>query len=314
MDAAAIAALAGKAAAGQPMFASNSGPIKGRVLLVDGDALCYTCAGKDDTSAAQARINVIDRIRRGMAAAQAERCIVLVTARSSHKGHRYAVARVKDYQGQRSSGRRPKNWEFLRGFVEGGVPGYTTEVTDVAEADDLFSKYSHQYGAANVVHHTQDKDMRMVPGWHLTWDDFKLTFVPPDTYEHVFDDKVYGTKWFWLQMLHGDAADNIPGLPKYVDPAGKDKLCGPATAEKLLAPCTDNTDACITVASLYRGWYGDDWEVQFLEQAILLWMRRHPGHVFDVLDSGVISVGLRKERAIDPILQRIAEVQACQPG
>lgn len=297
------------------MFASNSGPIAGRVLLVDGDALCYTCAGKDDTSAAQARANVIDRIRRSMAAAQAERAMVLVTARSSHKGHRYAIADVKPYQGQRSSGRRPKNWEFLRGYVEGGVPGYTTEVTEVAEADDLFSKYAIKFGPTNVVHHTQDKDMRMIPGWHLTWDEFKLTYVEPGAFSHVFNDKVYGRKWFWLQMLHGDTADNIPGLPKYIDPAGKEKLCGEVTAAKLLAECVDEDEARVVVTSLYKGWYGDDWAHRLLEQAVLLWMRRQPGDVFDVAaEGGPLSKGSVYSQGRDVMLKRIAEVQSCQPG
>lgn len=301
-----------------PMLQQHAPPIPGRVLLIDGDAMCYTCAGNDDCDPGQARINMMDRIDRATKAARAERTMILVTGRGSHKGHRYAVARVKDYQGQRSSSRRPKNWEYLRQIVEGGgVPG--TDITAIAEADDLFKKYSHQFGPENTVHHYQDKDMRQVPGWHLTWDDFGLVFVSPDAWSIRFQDKVYGRKWFWLQMLHGDTADNIPGLPEYADGSTyKDKAragqlkfmkCGEVAAEKILADVTNEADARAAVMNAYSTYYPGDAEVQMLEQGILLWMRKQPGDVFDVCAEGHPLCGLDSGRHV--IMQRIAEAQAC---
>lgn len=315
-----------KAAVMTPMLTQHEAPIPGRVLLVDGDALCYTCAGNDDTEPGQARINVIERLRKAAASCRAESVRVLVTARGSHKGHRYAIAKVKPYQGQRDGGRRPKNWEYLRRLVEAGLNEYPTEVTAVAEADDLFSKYSYELGPENVVIHTQDKDMRMVPGWHLTWDDMGLVYVAPGTWELRFGDKTYGRKWFWLQMLHGDAADNIPGLPEFADGSVypktyKDKakrgelkymLCGEATANKLLAGCVDEASARDKVIGLYTTCYQDMVFNEILEQGILLWMRQRPGDVFDVCAEGNPLCGYDAGRAT--ILQRIAEVQACQPS
>lgn len=309
-----FAAIA-KAAAAAPQF-DGLATVPGRVLLVDGDALCYTCAGRDDTDPAQARTNVRDRIERALRASGSERAIVLVTARGSHKGHRYAVARVKPYQGQRSSGRRPKNWEYLRGLVESGVPGHDTDVTHIAEADDLFRKYGHQLGWANVVHHTQDKDMRQIPGWHLTWDDFYMVHAPLGTWALTAHDKVYGRKWFWLQMLHGDTADNIPGLPKMTKPDGRQALCGPATAEKLLEGCDDEAAAKAVVVNQYREYYGERWPENLLEQGILLWLRQNPGQLFDVMAEGhplysgpVVRGGI--EFGMGMIMQRVAEAQAC---
>lgn len=288
--------------------------VQGRVLLVDGDAACYVCAGGDDTSPAQARINLIQRIARAKAAAGAESVIVLVTCRTSHKGHRYAVSRVKEYQGQRKSGRRPKNWEFLRQLLEFGTyTDWPIEITRVAEADDLFSQHSHRRGWENVVHHAQDKDMRMIPGYHLTWDDFHLFAVKPDTWELVRNDKVYGRKWFWLQMLHGDTADYVPGLPKMTREDGKQMLCGEKTAAKLLADFTDEASARALVKSQYRLYYGDEAEVNLLEQAILLWMRRESGNVFDVCAPGGPLHGI-SDAAINTIKMRIAEAQSCQPS
>jgi DNA polymerase-1 len=316
--AAAIAAVA----EASPIAMTNQPPIPGRVLLADGDALCYTCAGNDSTDQGQARVNLMDRMRRAKANSRSEDSRVLVTGRGSHKGHRYAIATVKAYQGQRTSSRRPKNWEYLRGIVEGGVPNHPTEVTAVAEADDLFAKYSHDLGPANVVHHTQDKDMRMIPGWHLTWDDFLLTFVKDGEWEHKFNDKVYGRKWFWLQMLHGDGADNIPGLPQYADGSTytdkarrgmlKFMLCGEVTAGKLLAQCRNEAEARAEVISLYQTFYGADTAAAVLEQGVLLWMRQRPGDVFDVCNEGNPLCGYDAGR--QTLLQRIAEAQACLPS
>ena len=160
----------------------------------------------------------------------------------------------------------------------------------VAEADDLFGMYSSA-DPENTVIQTQDKDMRMLPGWHLTWDDRQITYVAPGVYDHKFNDKQYGTKWFWLQMLHGDSADNIPGLPKYqsgYDNQGQPKfaLCGEVTAGKILAKATSDQQAFDIVAVKYHEFYGYlDYGYQFLEQAVLRWMRRgYNAPVFDVLD------------------------------
>lgn len=263
--------------------------VAGRVLLVDGDALAYCCAGNDDTPSGLARRNALDKIECAARAAGASSVKLLVTGGASHKGHRYAIARVKPYQGKRDNGRRPKNWQFLRTLIEQDPRAV---ITDTLEADDLFHINSVTYGHDNVAILTQDKDMRMVPGWHLHWDNLSLLKVNPDTWELHANDKLYGRKWFWMQMLHGDTADHIPGLPKYIKPDGKAALCGEVTAAKLLAPATDEQAAAHIVADLYRGFYGDQWAVAMLEQACLLWMRRSdrlfdctwPGGPLDNLD------------------------------
>lgn len=250
-------------------------PGAGRTLLIDGDALAYTCGGAD--SAGQARINMLGAIAQAKRAAGADDHRVLVTARASHKGHRYAVARAKPYQGNRSSGRRPDQWESLRNLMETGqVPN--TVITEDLEADDLFAIRAADEPDKYVIN-TQDKDMRMVPGWHLLWADQRMVWVPPGTFDLWFNDKLYGRKWFWLQMLMGDTADNVPGLPKMTKPDGKQALCGEVTALKLLAHCQNDADARKVVMGQYNAYYctttnlGAGLEAM-LEQAVLLWMRR----------------------------------------
>lgn len=290
---------------------THSTPIPGRVLLTDGDGLAYYCAGNDGTDPGQARWNLINKLDEAMRSSGSTSSRVLLTGQGSHKGHRFAVARIKAYQGQRSGSHRPKNWGYLRGLLEGSPsPDHPAEITITAEADDLFGKYSTILGAENVVIHTQDKDMRMVPGYHLEWKSMRTTFVAPGTWAHEFNDLLYGRKWFWMQMLHGDGADYIPGLPKYITPKGTAALCGPATAEKLLADAPDEQTARATVFSLYRGFYPESWQVEILEQAILLWMRNDAkSSALNVLAPGNPLDGWPYQEAVEVILRRIAESQ-----
>jgi DNA polymerase-1 len=289
------------AAAGASPMACGSVPITlDRKLLADGDGLAYYCGGNDDTSVGQAKSNLIAKLDSARRVVGAKSIRILLTESGSNKGHRYAIARVKPYQGQRAGSRRPKNWEYLRELMESGRLPFELETTAVAEADDLFGWWGYNY-PDEVVHYTQDKDMRMIPGWHLDWVSHRMHTVgyKRSMYVHrelapsiialdsVFNEKQYGPKWFWLQMLHGDGADYIPGLPKYktVDAKGKPALkpVGEVTANLLL-----DTDRPYheVVAELYRGYYGERWLVEMLEQACLLWMRREPAHWDDCLNPG----------------------------
>ncbi|CAB4241383.1 hypothetical protein UFOVP60_37 [uncultured Caudovirales phage] len=271
----------------------------GRVLLVDGDALAYTSAGGDDCSPGQARANLVNKVNQAKHASGADSIKLLLTARYSHKGHRYSIARVKPYQGQRSSGRRPKNWQYLRDLLEqGGVP-FDIESTATLEADDLFHHYSVLLGAENVVIYTQDKDLRMVPGWHLRWDDNDLCFLKPGVFRMEHGGKVFGNAWFWVQMLQGDTADNIPGLPWFYDGhyssgANKGKLkparCGEkSNAVKGLAFQGTNERSFQYCMYLYEDVYQERAAVEILEQACLLWMRRTPSVLDCTLPGGPLN-------------------------
>jgi hypothetical protein len=271
--------LQAKAGLLSPMSAGASAPIlHGRTLYLDADGLAYYCAGNDTTLIGEARQRTAAKILNMQNASQAGKVHMLLTGSGSHKGYRYAVARVKPYQGQRSGSRRPLNWEPLRNLLEAGTFGSTTLDYD-READDRFAQYGHA-DPENTVIGTQDKDMRMVPGYHLDWVDMRMRYLPPGAYDVVMNDKQFGIKWFWLQMLHGDTADNIPGLPGAVI-NGKTVKVGEVTAGKMLAGTTCNADAVREVYNAYHSYYKERALVEMLEQAVLLWMRRCPDANWD---------------------------------
>jgi DNA polymerase-1 len=99
--------------------------------------------------------------------------------------------------------------------------------------------------------------------------DFTVTEVPPGAYDVMgVDGLQYGSKWFFLQLLQGDTADNIPGLPKLFG-----QQCGEARAVKYLAPATDAEQAQDRVMAAYAEHYGAPWSDYLVEQAALLWLR-----------------------------------------
>lgn len=241
--------------------------VKGRRVHIDADMLAYQCGGNDETDVATSRRILKSKIDLFKDAAGAESILLHMTASGSTKGDRAVIAYTKPYQGQRK-GHRPKNWQYLRDYMADGLAGPIKQWYD-READDGFGFISSNCPGDVIA--TRDKDMRMLPGLHLNWDTYELVEVKPDVFGVEHGGKVYGHKWFWTQMLWGDAADNIPGLPKHPDfPRG----VGEVAAGKLLAFATDDDSAATAVTQAYKAHWGDEWPDRFVEQASLLWIRR----------------------------------------
>jgi DNA polymerase-1 len=259
--------------------------VPGRVLNIDGDYAAYFCAGGSETSPSTARLVTDNRIDRATRMAGATRAVVHLTHGASNKGRRFDIATVKPYQGQRV-GHKPKNWRTVREHLElAPYKPWERLIWRDREADDGMGLASNVYQPIrNCVIHTRDKDMRMLPGTHLTWVDYLIVQVPEGAYEVIgCDGETYGHKWFWLQMLQGDSADHIPGLEKY---EGKD--CGAVTAAQILSGTQCNADAFDAVSQAYHGTYGaTGWQDRFCEQAALLWMRRSSDAVLHEFMSAV---------------------------
>lgn len=238
-----------------------------RRVHIDADMLAYQCGGNDETDVATSRRILKSKIDLFKDASGAEGVLLHLTASGSTKGDRAAIAYTKPYQGQRK-GHRPKNWQYLRDYMADGLAGPVKQWYD-READDGFGFISANCPLDVIA--TRDKDMRMLPGRHLNWDTYELIEVKPDVFGVEHGGKLYGHKWFWTQMLWGDAADNIPGLPKHPDfPRG----VGEVAASKLLAFAGDDDSAAQAVAQAYKAHWGDEWADRYAEQASLLWIRR----------------------------------------
>lgn len=271
--------------------------VKGRRCHIDADILAYQCGGNDETDVATSRRILKSKIDLFKDASGAEGVLLHLTASGSTKGDRAVVAYTKPYQGQRK-GHRPKNWQYLRDYMADGVAGPVKQWYD-READDGFGFISANCPLDVIA--TRDKDMRMLPGLHLNWDTYELVHVPADVFATEACGKLYGHKWFWTQMLWGDAADNIPGLPKHPDfPRG----VGEVAAGKLLAFAHDDDSAAQAVAQAYKAHWGDEWADRYAEQASLLWIRRTQQAPIDEW-AQFLPIGPQLTAAVERMLTRV---------
>jgi len=306
-----LAAVAAKAAAARPITqAIVPDPVPGRVVHIDGDYLAYRCAGGKECPPNIARANVRDKVQALADMSGATNAVVHLTMPASTKGERYLIATVKPYQAQRTHSGRPANWEMLRGYLEDPSQehaGFAIQKWHDREADDgmALASWQAQNPTHAVVIASPDKDMRMLAGLHVNFHDYTLTEVPRGSFEVIgADGLVYGHKWFWLQMLQGDVADNIPGLPR-----AEGKLCGEKTAAKYLMDAACNEYAFVLTSGLYRGHYGDNWHDAFVEQAALLWLRgSRAAHLHDFLR--VVPRTPDIEAAAKRLIKRVKEQRA----
>ncbi|MGX9389631.1 hypothetical protein ACWX0O_01780 [Nitrobacteraceae bacterium UC4449_H16] len=285
--------------------------VAGRTVHIDADFLAYqTTAEKEDGSSdktyedMQHNAEVAVDTLRGLAAAQ--HVHLHLTPSTSNKGGRYDHALLKEYQGNRVDKPKPRYLGIMREWLAKRYPG---TLHQFCEADDGMS--SSQYAAIDrgetnlSIIASKDKDLRMVPGLHLDWDTGEINTTGDDEFGHVELVerksasgsvtkllKGFGHKFFWAQMLIGDTADNISGLPaipghvmNFIKPTAavtkaieivqdetatpakrakaeaviaerKDGACGPATAILILDMIENAGVAFATVKGLYKR-YGE---------------------------------------------------------
>lgn len=312
------AAIAAAAEDATPLVFKAREIVPGRYVLVDGDYLVYTTCGRDETPIGDARLRLMQKLDDLKQMAGAEHVVVHLTATGSHKGWRYLIATQKPYQGPRDSERRPKNWPMLRDFVESYKgAAFRQKIWGSREADDGICLHAAvlPYGKAVVA--MKDKDSQMFTGCiHMDWDTFELTEVPRDTFEVENSvGRMYGHKFFWLQMLMGDSADHIPGLPQILSHTGKMVQCGESRARTALCMTYDNAGAFDIVSRHYAHYYKEQWPDRFVEQAALLWMRGDKdadiGSFLSIIPDS--AAGSDVEAAYERLTVRIKEIQDATP-
>lgn len=192
----------------------------GRVLHIDGDFLAYQVSADDTKTLADMKHNHDVAVEELRLLAGAEKVVSHLTASHGDKGNRFVIAVQKEYQANRKDKVKPKYLHHIKLWMH---ETRNAVLHEYQEADDGLCQANYNAkisGSPDLsVLVSKDKDLQMCPGWHLDWDEGELEFV--DGYGYVQLDRSKtspkivgkGTSYFWSQMLTGDGADGIQGLP-----------------------------------------------------------------------------------------------------
>lgn len=165
---------------------------------------------------------------------------------------RVDIATILPYKGNRTQA-RPLHYEALRQyFIDKGAV-----VTDGHEADDALGIC--QSGTETCIAST-DKDLNMIPGMHYNWTHDKLYHVT----------EMEGIRNFYIQLLTGDATDNIRGI----------KGVGPKKAQAALSGLVQEEDMYWKCLEMYEHHYERPYEA-LLETGRLLWIMRDNDDIWD---------------------------------
>lgn len=187
---------------------------------------------------------------------------------------RYEKAKTKVYKGTRKN-KKPFHFFNIASWL---LHNYRCIISSGGlEADDEMCIYQRNHEDTIIC--SRDKDLRICPGWHYSWEcGTQPSHGPVETDAFGWletrkngETMGYGLSFFYYQMLIGDSADNIPGLPG----------CGPVRAKKILDGAKTEMDLFNKVKDAYKEKFGSKSKEYFLEQASLLWMIQERGKGYE---------------------------------
>ena len=209
----------------------------GRVLLLDGDPLCYhaACTVKTiKTGLSKMRQDILTKLY----LAGADYARVHITAGTSDKAARGRVLAARPYQGNRNTKTKPPLLEPLREAISAssGLPEADVFLHYELEADDGLVIDSYAMKDKGVVA-SDDKDLRQTIYPWFDGSVFKVDggadpgWIGFKDSERTGQRKLIGRgmEFFWAQMLMGDYVDNVLGLASY-----KGSTVGPVKAHSIL--------------------------------------------------------------------------------
>ena len=232
---------------------------------VDGDIVLYSVAfaSKDDPVeyALKSTRSSLEQI---MYAVNADSIKVYLTGSGT-----YRAEIAEDYKGNRKSTDKPRHFAEIKEYM---VETLGAIVVEGEEADDAMGYGAVQDGDGIA---TLDKDLDGVPGWHYNWRKKEVYMVSPEDAD----------RFFYKQMLTGDATDNIPGLYRMTGRKVSKKMYEPfeemdnpadmyAHVRQIYSDAYDSVGMCLDEKDeVIDGW--------LLRIARCLWIRRAPGEMWE---------------------------------
>jgi len=288
-------------------------------VLIDADCVAYWSAATcDDQGEGPAFNRTKLRMNQILDECRASTYTAYLTGKNNFRDD---IATLQRYKGNRyrSDGTRitpqPRYLQECRDYL---IEEFNGILCDGQEADDALSIHRNKFPPedTNYIISSIDKDLRINYGYHHNQNSGEIIRVLSGTKPLEVIEKVSGSgkttkkiegvgpMFFWAQMLMGDTADWIKGLPKVTVemkerwPKLRMGPCGPMTAVHVLDGVVSEEDAQERVWFCYKSFWKDNgyshWrtgqvypagdetaKIQFIEQGRLLWLRRREGELWE---------------------------------
>lgn len=224
------------------------------IALLDSDIYCYRAAAACENEDEAQAIRSVDSLIINTLMCGVDKCGYVDSWKLflTGKGNfRNDIAVTAPYKGNRADKVKPQHLAALRNHL---VQEWKADMSEGQEADDSIAIEATKLGDDGVIV-SLDKDLDQVAGWHYN-------FVKKEAY---YITEAEGLLRLYMQILTGDAADNIIGLHGI----------GNIKARKMLEDAADETEMFQRCVAAY-----DDNEDRVIENARLLFLRRHEGQVW----------------------------------
>ena len=220
------------------------------IALLDSDILCYrvgfaTQEEHENTAIETMAVFLEDLLMFDLV--DCEEHELFLTGKTNF---RHDIAVTEPYKGNRKGKEKPKHLPLLREYLQ---TAWAAKVSEGQEADDDIAIRATELKDDCIIV-SIDKDFKQVSGWHYNFVKREKSYVTPEE----------GLRFFYKQILTGDAADNIKGLHRV----------GDVKATKMLADAK-------TELELYRCCVEAMGKERVLENARLLWLRREPNQIWE---------------------------------
>jgi len=202
--------------------------------IIDGDVLLYMAMWQSETI--DDATSKFDEIMNDMLSCTFSKDYVM--AIGGHSNFRSTL--FNNYKGNRKRAKdtRPDWFLDLKSWIVNNYEGAI--FTDNCEADDMVRVWANELDAAGInrVVISIDKDLDCIGGNHFNPRTRQLYQIEPD----------YAERFYWEQILTGDATDNIPGIYR----------CGPIKAKKILSNAITSDELKAAVCRAYHDEYGEE--------------------------------------------------------
>lgn len=183
--------------------------------------------------------------------------------------YRFKLATLKEYKGNRKNMKKPFYYDAIRDYI---MTSWNGKMVHDQEADDAMGIDQMKSQGGTIIA-SIDKDMNMIPGYHYDMDTEEIYFAadPGELFLTDERNKIFGRglKWFYAQILLGDNADNIPGIPGY----------GPVNTYNELHSLDEEPEFLNAVKQVYKIHYKDKYIEALREVMNLLWIRRKENEI-----------------------------------